>query len=373
MSTLSFPFRGRQVPVTVASSVPAEHAVAALQSQPFQTWYQRCEQSGSSSDKHLEIHSVEIQSVDMFGARKVGFIKIKSDCTLTDTSGETVRLPGICFLRGNAVTILVALFCQDEQYALLVEQPRVPIGQVSCLELPAGMMDDDTQSVTGIAVQEIREECGIEIEASSLVDLSDLALQAPVRQGHLPMAAIPHSPGGCDEFCRYLYTEKRVTNAELEAMRGRLQGLRDHGEHIVLRVVTMDEVWSLSGDAKAMIALFLSQQLRKQGRLASPGGLATPLTPEPKLTLNNGIKIPQLAFGLYKVPDTVEGEAIILNAIRAGYRHFDGAAFYKNEQTLGRALRQSGLPRKAFLSPAKCGMMLSRAVVMLSRLVSRKL
>ena len=168
-------------------------------------------------------------------------------------------MPGICFLRGDAVTILVSLFCQDsdEQYALLVEQPRVPIGQISCLELPAGMMDDETQSVTGIAVQEIREECGIELDASGLVDLSDLALQTPVQHGHLPVAAIPHSPGGCDEFCRYMYAEKRVTRAELDAMRGRLQGLRDHGEKIVLRVVTMEEVWSLSGDAKAIMYVFV--------------------------------------------------------------------------------------------------------------------
>lgn len=77
--TLSFPFRDRRVPVTVASSVPAAHAAAALQSQPFRSWYQRCEQQQHASDstasiaknKHLEIHSVEIQSVDMFGARCV--------------------------------------------------------------------------------------------------------------------------------------------------------------------------------------------------------------------------------------------------------------------------------------------------------------
>ena len=186
--------------------------------------------------------------------RGVGFLKIKSDCTLEDdATGESVRLPGICFLRGNAVTILVALFCQDEQYALLVEQPRIPIGQVSCLELPAGMLDDEQQSVTGIAVQEIKEECGIEIHPSPLVDLTDLALQSPLREGHLPMAAVPHSPGGCDEFCRYFYVEKNVTPGELESMRGRLQGLRDHGEHITLRVVPLDQVWSISGDAKAMM------------------------------------------------------------------------------------------------------------------------
>ena len=184
-----------------------------------------------------------------------------------------MRLPGICFLRGNAVTILVTLFCRsddqdnvsttEQQYALLVEQPRVPIGQVSCLELPAGMMDDESQSVTGIAVQEIREECGIDLDATALVDLTDLALQkTAVQQGHLPLAAIPHSPGGCDEFCRYFYVEKRVTAEELNAMQGRLQGLRNHGEHIVLRVVPLEQVWSISGDAKAIMYVSMSSFYR---------------------------------------------------------------------------------------------------------------
>lgn len=180
---------------------------------------------------------------------------------MTDGKGETVRLPGICFLRGNAVAILVALFCDDDNhnhdessaYALLVEQPRVPIGSVSCLELPAGMMDDEKQNVTGIAVQEIREECGIDIRPRELVDLSDLALQTPLKQGNLPMAAVPPSPGGCDEFCRFMYLEKRVSKTELDTMRGRLQGLRDHGEHITLRVVPLEEAWSISGDAKCMM------------------------------------------------------------------------------------------------------------------------
>ena len=62
-----------------------------------------------------------------FGTR-VGFVKIKADCTLIDgvTKHEN-RLPGICFLRGGSVAILVALVCEDEGnkvYSLLVEQPR---------------------------------------------------------------------------------------------------------------------------------------------------------------------------------------------------------------------------------------------------------
>lgn len=56
---------------------------------------------------------------------------------------------------------------------------------------------------------------------------------------------------------------------------------------------------------------------------------------------------------MYKVPDSDEGEHIILDAIQAGYRHFDTAAFYRNEGTLGRALRGSGLPREDFFLTSK--------------------
>jgi hypothetical protein len=67
---LSFPFRDRRVPVTFVSSVPFEHAQMALQSEPFITWYRRCERV-TSNKKRLELHSVCIQSVDLFGARYV--------------------------------------------------------------------------------------------------------------------------------------------------------------------------------------------------------------------------------------------------------------------------------------------------------------
>lgn len=190
--------------------------------------------------------------------RGVGFIKIKSDCTLGNDSIEAKchqRLPGICFLRGDAVSILVALHCSEDDsvYSLLVDQPRVPIGQVSTLEIPAGMLDDTSESVTGIAVQEIREECGIDIHASDLVDLTALACEDAVRSGSLPAPSIPPSPGGCDEFVRYMYLEISVTKTELDEMRDKLTGLREHGEFISLRVVPMDQLWQVSGDAKAMM------------------------------------------------------------------------------------------------------------------------
>lgn len=294
-SGLSFEFRGEKIPVTHASSIPKEHAEKALVCGPFQTWVERCErdvlldQSGSiTTYQRLNLHGVEYQSIDMFGARGVGFIKLKSNTTLStiekNADGKIIKeekhdkpLPGICFLRGSAVSILVALFCGDKVYSLLVDQPRVPIGQASCLEIPAGMVDDETQSVAGIAVQEMREECSIHIKsASELVDLTELALSGHVDK--LPCIAIPPSPGGCDEFLRCFYLEKKVTESELNFMKDRLQGLRDHGEYITLRVVPFEDVWKVSGDAKAMVSLFLLDQLRKEGKVPAAGSLATPLS-----------------------------------------------------------------------------------------------
>jgi ADP-sugar diphosphatase len=205
---------------------------------------------------------------------RVGFIKIKSVCTLVD--GDTHHehnLPGICFLRGNAVSIFVALHCIEtgSVYSLLVDQPRIPIGQVSCLEVPAGMMDDEKETVAGIAVKEMEEECGIVVRPSDLTDLTELACQEALQSGNIPMAAIPPSPGGCDEFVRCMYLEKKVTVAELEEMRGRLQGLREHGEYITLKVVPMEDVLEDLGTAKALISLFLLDPCAGKEKLPPAG------------------------------------------------------------------------------------------------------
>lgn len=67
--------------------------------------------------------------------------------------------------------------------------------------------------------------------------------------------------------------------------------------------------------------------------------------PDPKIVLQDGTSIPQMAFGMYKV-DIDSCERIVLDALNAGYRHFDTATFYGNEAALGKALKKSGLDRK---------------------------
>ena len=62
-------------------------------------------------------------------------------------------------------------------------------------------------------------------------------------------------------------------------------------------------------------------------------------------TLNNGIKIPALGFGVFQVPDPAECERAVAEALNAGYRLIDTAAAYMNEQAVGAAIAKSDIPR----------------------------
>ncbi|MFF7362144.1 aldo/keto reductase [Streptomyces sp. NPDC008125] len=64
----------------------------------------------------------------------------------------------------------------------------------------------------------------------------------------------------------------------------------------------------------------------------------------PSLSLNNGVDMPQLGFGVWQVPDD-EAEQAVTTAIEAGYRSIDTAAIYGNESGTGKAIAASGVAR----------------------------
>ncbi|WP_205739815.1 aldo/keto reductase [Georgenia sp. SYP-B2076] len=65
----------------------------------------------------------------------------------------------------------------------------------------------------------------------------------------------------------------------------------------------------------------------------------------PPLTLNNGVAIPQVGFGVFQVPEE-NTQHVVETALEAGYRHIDTAAGYYNEAGVGAALKATGLPRE---------------------------
>jgi 2,5-diketo-D-gluconate reductase A len=72
----------------------------------------------------------------------------------------------------------------------------------------------------------------------------------------------------------------------------------------------------------------------------------------PTLTFNNGVQIPQLGFGVFQVPPTEVTEPV-LTALQAGYRLIDTAAMYGNEEGVGTAIAQSGVPREEIFVTTK--------------------
>ena len=70
-------------------------------------------------------------------------------------------------------------------------------------------------------------------------------------------------------------------------------------------------------------------------------------------TLNNGVSIPVLGFGTWKAENGEVAYQAVLEALKAGYRHIDTAAIYKNEESVGRAIRDSGIPRQEIFVTTK--------------------
>ncbi|WP_066289952.1 aldo/keto reductase [Bacillus sp. FJAT-29937] len=70
------------------------------------------------------------------------------------------------------------------------------------------------------------------------------------------------------------------------------------------------------------------------------------------VTLNNGVKMPQLGFGVWRVEDELATESVA-KALEVGYRSIDTAMIYKNENGVGKAIKESAIPREELFITTK--------------------
>ncbi len=224
----------KAVPVYAEGTAAGLTESQLLSFKPFTAWV-------DGMNPELYVESVTVTDVHWFGPR-IGFMTIKS---VTRLMGEGPALPGIAFLRGGSVAVLVVLRCEGRKYVLLVKQPRVAVGRAALVELPAGMLDGDG-NFAGVAAKEMREEAHIDFKHSEMVCMSESNKQYP-------------SPGGCDEFIEYFYASAAVTPAFLRAIDGRATGVED--ERIRLSYVPYEDLWCATGDAKAAVACHLFENL----------------------------------------------------------------------------------------------------------------
>ena len=74
---------------------------------------------------------------------------------------------------------------------------------------------------------------------------------------------------------------------------------------------------------------------------------------QPTVTLNNGVKMPMVGFGVFQIPDPDVCQKAVEEAIKTGYRLIDTSEAYGNEEAVGKAIKASGVPREELFITTK--------------------
>ncbi len=226
----------------------------ALASKPFLDWVGRVE-------RRFFLKKVVFQSIDVFGHGKLGFSKISVDAyeRLPDLTCGEQSVPGIIFLRGDSVAILVVLICGKRRYVLMVRQPRLATGVFSFLEMPAGMVEGNR--IWSAALKEMEEELGPDFRLTR----KDLrVLRAPMYL----------SAGGCDERLGFYLHERHVTRDDLKKYQGLATGHLEERERITLDVIPLSQL-PMGRNASSVVAYheYLALLERRELREERKSGL----------------------------------------------------------------------------------------------------
>ncbi|KAE9381829.1 NUDIX family hydrolase [Stipitochalara longipes BDJ] len=276
---MAFNLPGFKNPVPVNIKVDNITETQLLRFRAFNDWQKTLKASlDSQRDPNhpfhgspYELKSIDIQSVDWFAKDTdrafVGFVKLQAD--VRNDKGKS--LPGIAFLRGMSVAMLMILQPSDsktERWVIMTEQPRIPAGSLRFLEIPAGMMDDH-KTFYGAAANEIKEETGLTVHEEDLQDLTQLALRGVDNHESLQYGMYP-SPGGSDESIRIFLWEKVMDRQEIVGLTGRLSGKRASSEMITVRILPYEKLWEVGArDAKTLAAWSLYEALKRSRRLSN--------------------------------------------------------------------------------------------------------
>lgn len=214
-------YAGRKFSITYAEHItPEERKLIPSEPKMFNWIQEFCENIG---DK--QVHGIHVRLADWFGPKKagrLGFINMVVDVKNADGS----FIPGITFIRGGAVAVLVTVTVKEtgEQYYVLTKQYRTPVGK-AIHELPAGMLDGNGD-FAGVAANELREEADINVQSDKLRKI-----------GH-----IYPSPGGCDEDIILYSCEVEMTQDTFQSKKLQRFGLTSEGEDIRLVFIKTSEI-----------------------------------------------------------------------------------------------------------------------------------
>lgn len=190
---------------------------------------------------HLQKNGLIINDIqEIYSRHRYNGEVLFSLLMLDATTPEGQKIPPICFMKGEVVTILVCLIDIEtqEKYLLLVKQRRIADGAFT-YEHPAGMVDG-IKTPLEIAVQEVKEETGLVVLPQDLKPLLNNKRLFP-------------STGTSDE-CMYLfYTELYLKKEKIESLNNKKTGADYEQENITTHVLPFAEAHVLLNNTNCIL------------------------------------------------------------------------------------------------------------------------
>jgi len=194
--------------------------------------------------KQLELNGLKINGVKEHFVRRRGngevlFAMLELDA---DTP-EGDKIPPVCFLKGHAASVLVALIDKKtgERFVVLVRQRRICDGSQT-YEHPAGMVDAEDDP-TEVAAREVGEEIGLSLQPDELTKLN-------------PRLWFP-STGTSDEAMHYFFVEKRMSREEIMRFHHKKMTNDSEFERITTYVATLPEAHQLVNNVNGLLIHYL--------------------------------------------------------------------------------------------------------------------
>lgn len=195
--------------------------------------------------KQLEKNELSIHGItEVHTRRRYNGEVLFSTLLLDASTPEGDKIPPICFLKGEVVCVLIALIDEKtkEKYLILVKQRRIAEGGYT-YEHPAGMVDAD-KTPLAIAVQEVKEETGIEITEEMLTNLS-------------PHKRLFPSTGTSDEAMYFYCCELEMSYADIMKLSDKHMGTEYEFERITTHVLPFAEAHALINNTNGLLLNYL--------------------------------------------------------------------------------------------------------------------
>ncbi|TLV03523.1 NUDIX hydrolase [Dyadobacter luticola] len=192
----------------------------------------------------LEKNGMDVHNVDELYTRRNGHGEVLFSLLFTDaTTPEGNKIPPLCFLKGEVVSVLVCFIdsVSKEKYLLLVQQRRICDGSMT-FEHPAGMLDSESDAAA-VAAREVFEETSIQVELSQLKQLN--------KKPFYP------STGTSDEAMYLFYCELELTSEEINSYHNQTQGVISEHEYINTYVVPFAEGHKLITNVNAVLQNYM--------------------------------------------------------------------------------------------------------------------